>query len=250
MIEYLKSTVRIAELHYDEPASAPIRADVVRYQWRFEKAPGTFSFPQHTSIIDLRDDPDKLLGQMQSTTRKEVRRAYSDPLAVEFHANPGAATVAGFFGFYDEFAKAKKLPDANRARLDGMRRRGSLSLSRVANLENTTLAWHCYFRSRGWARLLLSASAYRLQHSKKEEPQLGRANRHLHWRDMLAMRDLGDTTYDFGGWYAGSENAALININRFKEAFGGRVVELHNTYDGLTIKGRLAVGLHRWKGGE
>ena len=250
MIQYSKSSVRIAEIHFDELPRPGLEADVIRYQWRFEKAPGTFSIPLQTRFVDLTEDPGKLLAGMNSATRNEVRRGYRDPIVVEFDANPTIATAEEFYTFYDQFARAKKLPSANWMRLGSMQASGSLLLSRVKDTEGHVLVWHCYMRDRSRARLLHSASIYRLNHAKERERLLSRANRHLHWRDMLALRELGVATYDFGGWYAGETDTAKLNVNIFKEGFGGRVVDLHNTYHGVTMKGRLAVQLHRWRGGE
>ncbi len=46
---------------------------------------------------------------------------------------------------------------------------------------------------------------------------IGRGNRMLHWKDILAFKAEGKNVYDFGGWYAGQEDEALLRINQFKE---------------------------------
>jgi hypothetical protein len=51
------------------------------------------------------------------------------------------------------------------------------------------------------------------------------------------------STYDFGGWYPGSQNEALLNVNRFKESFGGELVVQYNCDVPLTPKGALALWL-------
>ena len=250
MIQYTKSSVRIAEMHFDELPEASLATDVIRYQWRFEKVPGTLSFPCQTRFLDLEEDPDKLLGGMKASTRSQVRRGYKESIAVDFAANPTVAMAEEFYTFYDEFAQAKHLPPANRARLGSMRSTGHLVLSSVRNAEGRALVWHCYLRHRGWARQVHSVSVYRLNPDKDEDRLVSVSNRHLQWRDMLALREAGVATYDFGGWYGGSDDTAKLRINEFKESFGGRVVDLHNTYDGVTAKGVLAVHLHKWRGGE
>ena len=51
---------------------------------------------------------------------------------------------------------------------------------------------------------------------------------------------------DMGGWYGGHEDQALLHINKFKEDFGGKVVEIYNSMAGISIKGKLAVWyIHR-----
>ena len=50
---------------------------------------------------------------------------------------------------------------------------------------------------------------------------------------------------DLGGWYSGQEDAEKLNVNKFKEGFGGRVAAQYNTDRGVTLKGVLAVQLRR-----
>jgi hypothetical protein len=57
---------------------------------------------------------------------------------------------------------------------------------------------------------------------------------------MLRFRDLGCTTYDLGGWYAGKTDTHQLRINAFKEEFGGRVVQNFNCIEAVTIKGKIA----------
>jgi hypothetical protein len=65
---------------------------------------------------------------------------------------------------------------------------------------------------------------------------------------MLRLRELGFTSYDFGGWYSGQDDEAKLNINRFKEGFGGQVATQYNIDHGITLKGTLAVQLRRAAG--
>ncbi len=60
---------------------------------------------------------------------------------------------------------------------------------------------------------------------------------------MLRFREMGFTTYDLGGWYSGQDDLEKLNINRFKEGFGGRVAPQYNTDHGVTLKGILAIRL-------
>jgi len=72
---------------------------------------------------------------------------------------------------------------------------------------------------------------------------IGRANCFHTWHDILRFQRQGIETYDFGGWYGGTENAEKLRINRFKESFGGKVVPEFNYEVGVTIAGRLALAL-------
>jgi hypothetical protein len=70
---------------------------------------------------------------------------------------------------------------------------------------------------------------------------IGRANRLMYWRDMLRFKASGIGTFDFGGYYLGSEDAEKLRINAFKDEFGGRVIQEFNCERALTLKGRAAL---------
>jgi hypothetical protein len=74
---------------------------------------------------------------------------------------------------------------------------------------------------------------------------IGRANRLHHWSDMLRFRGEGFGIYDFGGWYAGTQDETLLRINRFKERFGGELVVQYNCDQAITWKGALGLWFKR-----
>jgi lipid II:glycine glycyltransferase (peptidoglycan interpeptide bridge formation enzyme) len=71
---------------------------------------------------------------------------------------------------------------------------------------------------------------------------VGRANRYLHWQDLLRLRESGCTALDLGGWHPG-DDTELLKINKFKEEFGGKVVEIYNSMMGISLKGKAALKL-------
>ena len=253
MIVYCKSRIRIAEMHFNEKG-APPPVDVVRYRFRTEPMEGGRSAELHTILIDLTQDQDQLLAGMNDNTRHQIRKGGRSELTVEFSEKPDLARTEEFFAFWREFALLKGMPDVNRDRLLGMREHGALALSRVRDQGGETLVWHCYVYTKEWTRLVYSASLFRKEADKARTTLTGIANRYLHWQDMLRFREMGLTTYDMGGWYAGQTNGAKLKINYFKEGFGGAVVPVFTTDLGITLKGSLAIRLRdlkiRWQGGE
>ena len=245
MILYDKSSVRIAELHFDAN-EAPPDADVVRYQWQCEPVPGTHTVTNHTISLDLTQDPETLLKRMRKQTRYEIRRAEKESIAVDLDDQPTPDKLVQYYNFYDLFAERKGIPRANRARLESMRRTGQLILSRAFDADGQTLVWQCGLRTPTRVRSLTAAS---IRHTG-DSNLVGRANRYLRWAEINHFRKLGIEVYDLGGWYAGDTDQEKISINLFKEGFGGEISKLYNTYDGRTWKGRMAVRLHRWRKGE
>lgn len=245
MILYEKSSVRIAEVHFDA-TGAPQDADVVRYQWQFRPVPGTHSFVSHTVCLDLTQEPETLLKRMRKQTRYEIRRAEKENLSIDIDDRPSSEKLRQYYTYFDAFATKKGIPVANRARLESMRLSGQLVLSRALDETGQTLVWQSALRTPTRLRSLTAAS---IRHTG-DGNLVGRANRYLHWREINRFRELGIETYDLGGWYVGDADEEKLSINLFKEGFAGEVRELHNTYDGRTWKGRMAVRLHQWRKGE
>ena len=245
MILYSKATLRIAELHFKQ-AEAPPRVDIVRYQSRLEPVTGTSCSRRPTILIDLTQPREQLLAAMSKTTRYEIRHAERDNSAVEFSKDPDDARLTAFFRYWDQFAPLKGLPPLNKQRLAGMQRSGALALSCARAEGGEELSWHCYVYTPDWARLLHSASLYRAVADKDYANRVSRANRFLHWMDMREFQALGAATYDFGGWYDGTEDTEKLNINRFKEGFGGQVVPVYYGDLGVSLRGNVAVRLKQF----
>ena len=64
---------------------------------------------------------------------------------------------------------------------------------------------------------------------------------------MLHFKKQGYLVYDFNGWYAGIEDEKRLQINQFKEGFGGRVVHSYDCEEPLTLRGRLYLILRSMK---
>ncbi len=246
MVTYEKSRLRVAEIFFDE-APKGLAADIIRYHHRTAPLPRAQAAELRTLWIDLTADPDAILAGMNADTRHKIRRAGKDGAEYEFQARPGANWTWEFFEFYDRFAAVKGLPPANRTRLAAMREQGVLDLSRMVGDEGEVLVWHAHVRGAERVRLLHSASPFR-ELDKDAATRVGRANRLHHWADMQRFRSEGLPVYDFGGWYAGSEDQAKLRINDFKRGFGGRVVAQYNADLPGTWKGAAALSLRNaWR---
>ena len=110
---------------------------------------------------------------------------------------------------------------------------------------NDILAMHSYLvdsESRQ-AVLYTSSSAFRTESDGQKRNFIGRANRWLHYQDILLFKSRGLVflDLDFGGYAKVSPNVELQRINQFKEGFGGTLVEQSNYISGPVICKR-AVG--------
>lgn len=239
MITYRKAHLRVVEFFFDEQESGT-PADIVRYQFRPDPVNGCESSDFHTLCLNLACDADTILSKIHKETRYEIRRASKDSFTCEYHSHPDAALAEEFFGFYDQFADSKNVPRVNRTRISAFRQHDVLDLSRVRGADGRVLVWHAYLRMRNCARLIHSASHFRAA-DKSEATTIGRANRYLHWKDILYCKETGLGVYDFGGWYAGQTDVEKLKINHFKESFGGEPVHQYNADRSNSLMGAAAL---------
>ena len=100
------------------------------------------------------------------------------------------------------------------------------------------LVWHSYFVYGNRCRPIYSASHYRYTNDTQMRSLIGRANRWLHWQDMLKFKEIELCNYDWGGWHTGNDSV-LLKINKFKESFGGVQTTVYDARYGITLLGRL-----------
>src|SRR5204863_238464 len=170
---------------------------------------GFWREPFPALVVRLNTEEDGLLAACGRNTRYKVQRAAREG------ATSGPETDwARFVTFYNAFAEWKGL----RA-LDGT----PLAENDVVTVRKVTqggveLVMHSYLVDRGIgrARLLHSASLLHSLTDTSARALVGRANRLLHYEDMLHFKRLGLRTYDFGGYAHGAVAGDLATISRFK----------------------------------
>ncbi len=240
--------LRTGEVWFDEDPSGE-RVDVIVFRQRSQPVDGARCTVFHSLEVDLTPDPDAILARMTKDTRYEIRRAADKDKVVAkcWFSNSGEA-LDRFCEFYDRFAAGKGLGPARRPYLKSMAEAGVLDLSLATSPDGAELVWHAYYRSNGRVRLQHSASLFREGADNAFRNLVGRANRFLHWDDMLRFKREGVTTYDWGGWYEGTEDQDRLRINQFKEEFGGQVVKTYNCVQVVSAKGRLVLATGRLLG--
>jgi hypothetical protein len=150
---------------------------------------------------------------------------------------PTLVDLEAFIDFYDRFADANKLSRMHVPRMAGLLNSGALSLTRVATPDRV-LTWHANVSRNAHVGMLFSASHLRLEESPEIRKMIGRANRRLHWEEMLRFKQQGRKVYDFGGWYEGTEDSQMLSINRFKEEFGGSKILTYTIVEDRTLRAK------------
>lgn len=232
----LAVSLRVAESRFRcAPSGEP--SDVDAALWLHEPVRGWRSYRRATRLIDLQRSPDELFGDCSKSNRYEIERARrSDDVVVEFRAPSVPADADEFADYYDRFAATKGVAPLRRSQAHAIAEAGRLVLT-GARHEERWLAAHAYYVDGDRARLTHSASLFRTEESAPERARVGRANRLLHWEDMVRFRELGMATYDLGGWYMGTGNEALLRINSFKKQFGGTIVAEWDSFRARSLRG-------------
>jgi hypothetical protein len=193
--------------------------------------------PLHSLQSDLIPAPEAIVARFDETCRRHVRRAErQDGLR---HEVLGCASggLAEFAEFYDAFARQKGLWLADRHWLGRAAEARQLVLS-CASRDGERLVWHAHLCAGHTVQMTHSASLYRGM-DDAQRSLVGRANRWLHWRDMLEFKSTGLRYYDWGGMFAPESTAEQAGINRFKRSFGGQPVIAWQYAAPVTIRGRL-----------
>src|SRR6266496_4749693 len=244
MITHRNKFIRILECWNDEePDSQGV--DLIRRFQQPQPIDGMFCRDFYTILIDLRQDQSVLLARMKRDTRYEIRRCARDGFVYELYDGKDPAVFNEFCDFYDEFAARANQPKLRRAWLFLLAASDSLHFSRIAEAGGPTLVWHDYHRSKIRVTLLYSASLPPVDTTSARRNKVGRANRFQHWQDLLRFKDTHVSLYDFGGWYEGKIDQKRLQINRFKEEFGGEIVKNYICERALTWRGALFLRLRQ-----
>ena len=210
------------------------------FQWRFPQ-PGCREFA--TLHIDLRSDADDLMAGFSRSNRYSVRRGIErDPIEFCVAEEPTADDILRFQRYYNGVMVPNGQPAANLPRLEAFASAGALRLSEAgAPGDNRKYCMHAHICDGVRARLFYSASNFRRTDDSKARAVYARANRALHWLEMMRFKEEGHSVYDFGGIALGEQDSALAEINRFKQSFGGEIVVEYHAMIPNTMLGRAVV---------
>jgi len=182
------------------------------------KVLGFYRQATQTLIIDLQQTAAAIMAGFRANTRNEIRRAQTEGVLCRVADN-----FDRFLALYEQMSARTALPPTPAGYLHSL---GKHLRVTEAVFEDEVLCTHLYIAdaSIGRARLIRSASQFR-EAQPKQQQIIGRANRLLHFHDILLFQEQGLEKYDLGGYYPADApvNESLRRINDFKLSFGGRV---------------------------
>ncbi len=173
-----------------------------------------------TLISDLTQSEGELLSLIAKNTKYKIKRAARENCCAD------VVSLDEFAPFFNEFAPSKNLHPLTKKNIETLK---PYSIATAVKAVNTPiLAMHLYLidKSISRVRLLYSATVNRKE-TDLDLNFVGRANRFLHWDDMLRFKSMNIKNYDWGG-IAGTDDPATSGIDDFKKAFGG--YEVHENH--------------------
>lgn len=194
----------------------------------FNEYQGCWKKPAQSLECVLTCPEDEIIGRMRKNTRYEIQRAIKrDKLHTVAITNLSEDDITEYVAYYDQFADSKKMHHINRPRVRALAEQGMYAITKCRDNEGNILAEHAYYLDKKEKKIMLATSASMFRESKDSEYRnlIGRANRMLHYKDILTFKGFGYEIYDYGG--IGDDNDELRTIAAFKLGFGGDV----RTYD-------------------
>ena len=235
------------EVWFDEEPPAEAGVDILVHRYRSTPIPQVRTVTATTLRTDLARPMDEIMATFDATCRREIRRADSrDDLYYELIPE-AVDRLEEFTTFYEEFARQKGLSLTDRHWLGRAATAHQLVLSHSYR-HSEQLVWHAYVCIGATACLTHSASWLRARDSRYRS-LVGRANRWLHWQDMLSFKRAGVRYYDWGGMFRDESTGDHAGINQFKRMFGGRPVRTYECTVPVSARGRIWLALRdAWRG--
>ena len=232
------------EVWYDDEPGDTRSVDWIHYRQRSSLIPGARWNYFDTYFVDLTQSAEQLLKRLNADTAYKIRRARDrDKIVCEVCDSRDPSVLDRFEAMYNQFAAMKGLSPLDRARINAMAAAGALDLSVAKDPQGNALVYHANHRDQHRATELHLPSLYRKTSESATRNLIGRANRYLTWSDMLRYKEQGLKSFDFGGWYVGTTDQALLRINEFKRGFGGQVVREYEGEQILSLKGWVVLNV-------
>ena len=239
MITFSRNTIRIGEIYCrSNIQNKPKHIDLIRFVGFLQPDQKAVWYKSHTLIIKLDKSKEELLKGMDSGTRYEIRRAQSKDSLVCIRSNTDdEEEISRFCDYYDDFAKVTSLRRMFRPRMYALALRRKLLITSICDAGGEILVQHAHLIIPERLMLLYSASQFRRVNDSTVRALIGRANRLLHWSDMLTARDEGALLYDMCGVDMSKKSPETTRITQFKLGFGGTVVPYYSRTMPCSLKG-------------
>jgi lipid II:glycine glycyltransferase (peptidoglycan interpeptide bridge formation enzyme) len=246
-----KGIIKIAEIWYDVQEKPLKRVDVLRYKFVSKRPQKAASVEElYTLLLDLEESENSLFLRIRKNTRYEINRARNRDGIICFTlltiGEKDKDKISQYLDFYNVFANSKGRSHISFNDVMPFYNNDTFCIRYAeSEREHKILAMHAYIISNNTARLYQSSSHFRASDDGEYRAMIGRANRLLHWDDIIYFKAKNIKSYDFGGWYGGAETTGSYGeqllINLFKESFGGEKKQEFSYVIPASFWGEIAV---------
>ncbi len=200
------------------------------YQKSYEKRKIPFTKREvvHTKEIDLTKPLDKIQEGFSKTNRYKIRRAeIRDQAIFSIEDNRKEA-----IDFCNVFSTWKNLPSVSENKFMFEEEHNFLITKASLKESGEVLARHYNILDPADKKvfMLYSATTTKGMEASKRRSLVSRVNRFLHAKEIAFFKKKGYELYDFGGYVVDTEDEKLKGINRFKDSFGGILVEQYTYF--------------------
>ena len=164
----------------------------------------------------------EIIKKYSSTIRNEINRAER-----EGNVFNNKESEINFLEVFNGFAVQKGLACQT---TDNLKTFGSNFVLTSTSVNDVITAVHSYLVDFENKKVRLLHSATQRFSENLDSNMIARSNKYLHYMDMKMFKNNGFVIYDWGGIAFDSENKSLQGINKFKESFGGQLIEQRNLY--------------------
>lgn len=194
----------------------------------------------HTCINDMTVSEEEMLAAVNKAVRYQFRRSEKDEITICFYGKEemeqSPELLDTFANLYERMYQSKGSDTKLNVQAVKKYLEADAILFSAVWHAGEMIVFHSYICDATDARLLHSASCFREESA--DQSLIGRANKRLHWEDILYFKNKGLLRYDWGG-ISDFENPN--GIDEFKLKFGGEKTTYYNVFAGNTLLGKLAV---------
>ena len=189
--------------------------------------------PYYTKHIDLSIDEEALKQSFSKRVRVKINHAKRDGVEFQIYRLDDDSQIEKYIDYCNKHLKSKKL-------LYRLSKKNVTSfldnyMVTYATHNDEVLVMHGYFVDTESKTVYAHESVSQFRTLEVEDDSISKnfiskANNFLHYQDMLYFKEQGIKTYDFGGYSVDTTDNSLLNINRFKDGFRGKLIQ-QNHYE-------------------
>lgn len=193
--------------------------------------------------VDLTKTEEMLLAGFSHGVRGDVNKEMRNhEFAITNFTNPTEEFLREFCEFYDAFAAQCGIDPISKNNIYPYLKEQVYTISCLRDkATDQIVSYYTYIRHDTRITTQFSCSNFRLNADAAGRNRVGRANKYLHYYNMVNFKNEGCTLYEFGGYHEDENGKPATGIDNFKKTFGGTTFTEYSFYYPRTLKGRLVL---------